>query len=205
MAAGDRRDGGLGPGGRRLADVRILDPVAVLRALGDPEAVLLEDGRQAFAILAMAPKARVVARPGRAYQVEVGGRVETVEATGANGLRRALALAGAQRQPAFGLLGYPFAARIERLPLLPDERPDVAFIVPGLLLRIDVRSGGAVTVLGEDVDEAALSALVRAARAVERDGAGARPAAAAPPHLIRPDLDSHRESVLRAMDEIRRG
>ncbi len=205
MAAGDRRDGGLGGGGRRLPDVRIVDPVAVLKALGDPEAVLLEDGRQAFAILAMAPKARIVARPGGAYAVEVGGVRHSVDGRGADGLRRALVLAGAERQPAFGLLGYPFAARIERLPLVPDQRPDVAFIVPGLLLRIDVRSGGAVTVLNDEADEAALRALVAAARAVEGAGAGPSGRQAAGPRLIAPDLRSHRQSVLRAIEEIRRG
>lgn len=205
MAAGDRRDAGLGNAGRPLTDVRIEDPVAVLRLLGDPEAVLLEDGRQAFAILALAPKARIVARPGGPYRVEVDGRAETVADRGPDGLRQALARAGAQRQPAFGLLGYPFAARIERLPLIADERPDVALLVPGLLVRVDVRSGGAVTVLGDPADEAALAALVDAARAVERRGAGARPPTAVRPRLIAPDLPSHRQSVLRAIEEIRRG
>jgi anthranilate synthase component 1 len=203
-AGGGRRDAGLGPARRLVEGVRVHDPVALLRALGDPECVLLEDGHQAFAILALAPRARVVARPGRGYRVEVGRRVEVVEDTGPAGLRRALDLAGARRYPAFGLIGYPFAARVERLPLGADERPDVALLVPGLVLRIDVRGGGEVSVLGEGSDETALAEVVRAARrlALRPAPAAALPAAA---RVVLPDLDGHRASVVRAIDHIRHG
>jgi len=204
MATASRRDGGLGRG-ERLEGVRVTDPVALLRALGDPEAVLLEDGRQAFAILALAPSARVVATPGGPYRVErAGAGAEEIADRGPAGLRRALTLAGAVRRPAFGYLGYPYAARVERLPLLADDRPDVAFLVPGLLLRVDVHRGGEVTVLGE-ADPEALREVVRAAAAVAASG----PRAVAPPpadaRLVMPDLADHRDSVLAAVDAIRRG
>ena len=200
----DRRDGGLGPGGRRLEGVRITDPVAVLRLLGDPEAVLLEDGRQAFAILALAPRARIVAHPGRPYEVDVDGRRQVIAEPGTAGLRRALALAGAGWRPAFGFLGYPFAARVERLPLVADDRPDVALLVPGLVVRIDVRGGGEVTVVGDDPDPGALSALAESAR-VAADGRGVGRAPVTRARLVMPDMEAHRQSVLAAIEEIRRG
>ncbi|MCL6595439.1 MAG: anthranilate synthase component I family protein [Firmicutes bacterium] len=204
MAAG-RRDAGLGGGVGPLAGVRVADPVALLRALGDPECVLLEDGRQSFAVLALAPKARIVARPGRPFEVEAGGRVHALAEAGPEGLRRALALAGAERRPAFGLLGYPFAARVERLPLIPDARPDVALMRPGLLLRIDGGRGGEVTLLEEPADEAALAAVREAARALT---AGTAPAAGAPParaRVLLPDPEEHREAVRRAIAYVREG
>lgn len=205
MAAGGHRDAGLGGTGRPVEGIRITDPVALLRALGDPEAVLLEDGRQAFAVLALAPRAHVLGRPGGAFEVTVDGRRVEVAERGAAGLRRALALAGATRSPAFGYLGYPFAARVERLPLLADERRDVALMSPGLLLRIDVRSGGEVTLLGSEPDEAALRAVCDAARHLAARGPAVP---AAPPEnarVVLPDLAGHRRSVLEAVEYVRRG
>lgn len=208
----DRRDAGLGYRGIRLPEIRISNPAALLAGLGDPEAVLLEDGKQAFSILALAPRARILAYPRGPFRVQktLAGRATehlTIAAAGMDGLREAMRLAGAEAVPAFGYIGYAFAARVEDLPIRDDDvRPDVALIVPGLLLRIDHRAGGEVTLLmpGE-ADEAMLAEVRRVAAALEARGTDPFEAASADSVIIAPDLEDHRDAVERAREFSRQG
>jgi anthranilate synthase component 1 len=190
------RDAGLGRVRRTPLGVMLPDPAGLLAALGDPEAVLLEDGHQGFAILALGVRGKVLARPGGPFHAEGRKGSRVVAATGFSGLREALAWAGSQRTPAFGYVGYPFAARIEELPLRSDARPDVALLVPGLVLRVDLRRGGAAEVLevGGPPDAELLRQVVRAAQGP------LPPVPAAPSHarVHVPDLDRHRQAVEQA-------
>lgn len=199
-----RRDAGLGYGGVRLPNIRIGNPAVLLAALGDPEAVLLEDGKQAFSVLALAPRARVLAYPRGAFRAGRIGEEQEIREAGLEGLRKAMRIAGADRVPAFGYIGYSFAARVEDLPLRTDDtRPDVALMVPGLLLRVDHRAGGEVTLLTprDEVDEAALADVRRAA--ASRPGMVSRGPVGA--EIVAPDLENHREAVERAREFIRQG
>lgn len=208
-----RRDAGLGVGRIRLPEIRIPNPAALLAGLGDPEAVLLEDGKQAFSILALAPQARILAYPGGAFQVQRAGaqgfsESVAVAGTGASGLREAMRRAGADTVPAFGYVGYSFAARVEDLPVREDDvRPDVALIVPGLLLRIDHRAGGEVTLLTkeEDADQAMLAEVRRVAWTLEHGGADPFAPTPADTLIIAPDLEDHRDAVERAREFSRQG